>query len=366
MRITKATRNYETWLEQHTRIVKADLALKHQHMNEDPFSFLRATFYRWMQLWPEVCPDLNQAPEVLGVGDLHVENFGTWRDIEGRLVWGVNDFDEVYPLPYTVDLVRLAASMDLAIAASHLRMQPHDGCEAILRGYRQGLEKGGRPFVLEEEHRALRNMAIGELRDPVSFWQKTDQWPATRGKVPGSALQAIAKLMPEPGLDSKIVHRIAGLGSLGRERYVALAEWRGGRIAREAKALVPSACVWAAANPEEGKGHGRGPQKILYQTMLSRAVRCLDPFVHLKGRWIVRRLAPHCSRIELSSLPKERDEARLLEAMGWELGNVHLGSAKARVLLEDVETRPAKWLQNAAREMVKATTADWKDWKSAH
>jgi len=31
---------------------------------------------------------------VLAVGDLHVENFGTWRDAEGRLIWGVNDFDE--------------------------------------------------------------------------------------------------------------------------------------------------------------------------------------------------------------------------------------------------------------------------------
>ena len=30
----------------------------------------------------------------LSVGDLHVENFGTWRDSEGRLIWGINDFDE--------------------------------------------------------------------------------------------------------------------------------------------------------------------------------------------------------------------------------------------------------------------------------
>src|SRR5260370_32652719 len=49
--------------------------------------------------------------EVLAVGDLHVENFGTWRDAEGRLTWGVNDFDEAYPLPYTIDLARLATSV---------------------------------------------------------------------------------------------------------------------------------------------------------------------------------------------------------------------------------------------------------------
>jgi len=61
--------------------------------------FFRATFYRWLQLWPELCADLVKAPPVLGVGDLHIENFGTWRDEEGRLIWGVNDLDEAWPAP---------------------------------------------------------------------------------------------------------------------------------------------------------------------------------------------------------------------------------------------------------------------------
>ena len=39
------------------------------------FPFFRATFYRWAQLYPEVCADCADAPEVLAVGDLHVENF---------------------------------------------------------------------------------------------------------------------------------------------------------------------------------------------------------------------------------------------------------------------------------------------------
>ena len=47
---------------------------------------------------------------VLAIGDLHLENFGTWRDAEGRLVWGINDFDEAWALPYTNDLIRLATS----------------------------------------------------------------------------------------------------------------------------------------------------------------------------------------------------------------------------------------------------------------
>lgn len=39
---------------------------------------------------------------MLAIGDLHVENYGTWRDAEGRWVWGVNDFDEAFPMAYTI------------------------------------------------------------------------------------------------------------------------------------------------------------------------------------------------------------------------------------------------------------------------
>src|ERR1700744_6745426 len=107
--IIQATREYEAWLGRQIAVLKPDLAAKHQHMAGDPFSFFRATFYRWMQLWPEHCQACCDAPVVLGVGDLHVENFGTWRDTEGRLIWGINDFDETWRLPYTHDLTRLAA-----------------------------------------------------------------------------------------------------------------------------------------------------------------------------------------------------------------------------------------------------------------
>ena len=102
MNIVKATRQFEDWLAQRTHLNQKDLRLKHANMKAELFPFFRATYYRWAQLWPEVCPELAKAPHVLAVGDLHVENFGTWRDIEGRLIWGVNDFDEAsaYGLPH--------------------------------------------------------------------------------------------------------------------------------------------------------------------------------------------------------------------------------------------------------------------------
>src|SRR2546425_10882263 len=101
-------------------------------MSEGPFTLLRATFYRWAQIWPAHAKDLAKAPKVLAVGDLHVENFGTWRDGEGRLIWGINDFDETYPLPFASDLVRLATSAHLAIEEGHLSVRTRDSCDAIV------------------------------------------------------------------------------------------------------------------------------------------------------------------------------------------------------------------------------------------
>jgi hypothetical protein len=359
MNIVKATQQYEAWLAGHIHLLPADLRRKHQAMALDVFPFLRATFYRWMQLWPKVCADEAAAPQVLAVGDLHVENFGTWRDIEGRLVWGINDFDEVFELPYTIDLVRLAASAHIALKEARLAIAAKDACQAILAGYKKGLETGGAPFVLAEDHAWLRHMVTGVLRDPVRFWDKFDSLPSMKGRVPKSARRAIERMMPESELDYRIVHRSAGLGSLGRERYVGIAVCHGARVAREAKALAPSACVFVAS----GKAAGR----IRYQQALDRSVRDIDPFVRLRGSWIVRRLAPDCSRVELASMPKERDEGKLLHAMGFETANVHLGTPRvAKAILRDLGKRSSDWLHEAATAMVKATAADWLDWRNAH
>jgi len=355
----RATRAYEAWLGSLLRLLPADLEAKHAAMRKDRFAFLRATYYRWAERWPEVCPHLARAPEVLAVGDLHVENFGTWRDAEGRLVWGINDFDETSPLPYTNDLVRLATSAHLAIAGHGLALAERQAVAAILAGYRDALAAGGRPFVLAERSPALRAMAVARLKDPEAYWQKLESLASIRfpgGEPPAGAARALA-LLPAGCSPPRVVHRIAGMGSLGRERYLALAEWHGAVVAREAKALAPSAAAWA---------RGRPRARIRYQDALGVAVRCPDPYVRVKRRWIVRRLAPDCSRIELAELPRERDEERLLHAMGWETANVHLGTKRARSLAADLgrlDRRKAPWLHDAARRMVDAIEEDWQDFR---
>jgi hypothetical protein len=338
-----------------TVIHQKHLLRKHEKMQKNLFAFFRATFYRWIQTWPEICPDLLSAPTVLAIGDLHIENFGTWRDQEGRLVWGVNDFDEAFPLPYTNDLVRLAAGTMLAIADDQLSLKTKEACEAILGGYLEGLEAGGQPFILEEEHRCLRAMAFGSERNPRRFWKKLLSHEKLKGGVPQAVGEIFRQVMPETKSPTQYFLRMSGLGSLGRLRVVALTDSSGGNLAREVKALAPSACAWAGIG---------GTTRILYPMIVKNAVRSRDPFLQVKDSWLVRRLSPHCCRIDLDDLPKSRDEYHLLHAMGWETANVHLGSAENLTAIKrDLAKREPNWLRDAADEMVKATERDWKVWR---
>ena len=354
MNCKEATKAYESWLGKQTRVVERDLKVKHQKMSADIFSFMRATFYRWVELWRETCTDLANAPVVLAVGDLHVENFGTWRDQEGRLIWGINDFDESFALPFTNDLVRLAVSAHLAIAVNQLALRPADACEAILKGYAKGLKEGGCPFVLAERHEWLRSTVTSKLRGPVKFWEKMNTLPTVKTRIPGKAAKALEGAMPLEKLPHRVVHRVAGLGSLGRQRFVALAESDGGQIAREAKALVSSAWVWIGGEKNDSSQYDR---------IVKLAIRCPDPFLDLRKGWIVRRLAPDCSRVELAMLPKGHDEYKLLEAMGGETANIHLGTKRAvGKVISDLNKRSGGWLHTAAKAMVQVTTEDWQSW----
>jgi uncharacterized protein (DUF2252 family) len=357
MDILTATKDFEKWVGHRTDVVKSQLSDKHKQMAANPVQFLRGTFYRWTQLFPEICPELRKAPAVLSVGDLHIASFGTWRDGFGRLIWGIDDFDEAYPLPYVNDLVRLAVSAMLDASEGEIRVGLGNVVDVILDGYRTCLREGGLPFVLEEKHKWLRKIALDCLDIPADFWKKMDALPAARANVPADARKAIAALLPAPQLPYRVVRRIAGVGSLGHHRYVAISEWRGGHIALEAKAAIPSACLWARP---------AASSRIYYQLAMEQAIRCPDPFVRLSGKWLVRQLAPDSSPIDIETMSGQKDQDKLLHAMAWEAANVHLGTKRAATrITADLNSRPGKWLRTAVNDMATATIGDWKKWKKS-
>ncbi len=353
--IIVATLEYESWLHRRIDVVEPDLQLKHEKMARSLFVFLRGTFYRWVSLWLEICPELAEAPQVLAVGDLHVGNFGTWRDTEGRLVWGVNDLDEADKMPYAVDLVRLLTSAILAAREKGLALDDSVAATAVLEGYAGSLEAGGNPFILEESHPELREMALSAEREPDSFWSELVTLPCVT--PPKRTWQLLQRSLPDKSEEIAFTHRIAGVGSLGRPRYVATAYCNGGLVAREAKASLPSAWGWAKGRPKA---------RAYSVRLLKRAVRQPDPYYAAEDGWVVRRLGPHCGKIKLAQLPKQRHQRLVLKAMGSETANLHLATSDQRYnLLRDLTSRKPDWLLKAAEAMSQATEQDWKSFRSS-
>jgi hypothetical protein len=86
----------------------------------------------------------------------------------------------------------------------------------------------------------------------------------------------------------------------------------------------------------------------------------------MRGRWIVRRLSPYCSRIELTMLPANREDCRLLSSMGFETGNIHLGIPRAiKAVVQHLKRQKGGWLLQASSQMVKAVKKDWRAWRAA-
>lgn len=356
MDIKEATVNYEAWMRRCGLIVHGELVHKHARMRRNPFEFFRATYYHWAQLWPQVCAESKRAPMVLSVGDLHIDSYGTWRDKEGRMCWGVDDFDESWPLPYTNDLTRLAASAKIARKLGILSIRTKDACEILLKAYEQTLLNGGHPIVLAEKETQLEKLGIKSLKAPKSFWQRLTARPSIRGHLPRDVKKALEQTLPMPNLKYRVVRREAGLGSLGQLRFVAIADCRGGCVAREAKNLLPSASMWLNGEDSHSQSY--------YAKTMNSALRSPDPYQKIIGRWLIRRLSPDSNPINIESLPKERDEEILLQAMGTETANVHLGTRhRTRLILRDLKRRGPRWLREDAKKMAKVFLSEWKEYK---
>ena len=314
LNIGRSTSAYEAWLKQQLggSLVAKDLQRKHEKMRKDgPFAFLRASYWRWAETVLEVCPQLASAPSVLAVGDIHLENFGTWRDAEGRLIWGVNDFDEAAEMPYAIDLVRLATSALLAHARQDGRAEQIS--RDLLRGYRKGLAAPS-PIVLDRKYRWLRRIVVVSEDRRRDFWEKIHREKPKR--APPRYRKLLADSLPRGHAEACTAPRTAGTGSLGRPRWIAVAEWNGGEVVREAKALVLSG--WCRA-------HARGTLKLRCKEIGNGRYRAPDPWLTFEDDIVVRRLSPNNRKIEADDPALARLSAQAAAGDGAGAGERALG-----------------------------------------
>jgi uncharacterized protein (DUF2252 family) len=131
----------DTLVDAFADLMKADSAafrVKFRKMAADPWAFYRGSacvFYADMSTLDDEWTD-ERTGRVWTQGDLHAENFGTYMDGEGVLVFDVNDFDEAYLGPFTWDLRRFVASLALMCWQKALPDAAIDDlCARFLRAY---------------------------------------------------------------------------------------------------------------------------------------------------------------------------------------------------------------------------------------
>ena len=368
--IVKSTDAFEAWMRKRTDVSEKLLEKKHRKMSEGAFPFLRATFYRWVEQWPAVCRTLARRDQdvLLAVGDLHVENFGVWRDSRQRLVWGVNDFDDGCELPFTSDLVRLATSAMLAASTAGIKVTADVVCALMIEGYRTGLVKA-EPIVMSATGNApLTKLTRDTQEEPKTFWQKQfdahENPEVDRHDLP-KGLQDMfrASFRSGTGATFRKQKSPGGLGSLGRRRFTAVETTRKGVYdAREAKALVPSALYWL-------NRQNRMPSQTA--TLLQHAIRIPDPYFQVHDRWLIRQLAPDIAKIEMPANAEDRRLAlapALLRLMGRETANIHLGSfsrADLESRLKELD-QDERWFAAATERMTASTRSDHAAWAKRH
>ncbi|MDA0174191.1 DUF2252 domain-containing protein [Solirubrobacter taibaiensis] len=128
---------------------------KFRKMAADPFAFYRGSaplFYSDMAQLED--PWVDEATSRVWIqGDLHAENYGTYMDSAGVLVFDVNDFDEAYLGHYTWDLQRMAASLALL----GFRKALSDGSiSGLIETYAKAYTETVRLFATSEVDRNFR------------------------------------------------------------------------------------------------------------------------------------------------------------------------------------------------------------------
>ncbi|NJM45725.1 MAG: DUF2252 family protein [Alkalinema sp. RU_4_3] len=312
------------------------IALKYAAMAASPFGFLRGTCHLFYEFETPI-----ESPLVWSCGDLHLQNFGTYKGDNRTVYFDINDFDEGALAPASWDLARWLTS--LTLAASELELTPSDLSDlqtlfldsyltALLTQKAKTLSATTATGFLQD---AIRGLAD---RDRPTFLDKRTvkdgkrrQLKAIEGKsilLPEAQQQPIRDLLkpwqnshtedPEFFTILDIAARIAGTGSLGLARYLILIEGKGGpdrNYLLDLKAARPS-CVpaFSPSLPNFPTEADRILQ-IQHQNQESPPA-LLSAIASPNSSYILRELQPSNDKIELHTVKdKPKRLTNLITAM---------------------------------------------------
>jgi uncharacterized protein (DUF2252 family) len=302
----------------------ARLKRKFELIRRDPFAFFRGTCHLFYATLPRA-PVFTGAPAVLACGDLHVENFGTYKGDNRLVYFDLNDFDEAALAPFTLELVRFAASVH--VAAAHLKLAPAQAeklCRTFVETYTGSIADGKARWIERStadgmvrdlltslaqrkrnellDKRTYRVKSLRQLRiDNVHALAATG---ADRKRI-ASMLKRFAATTAHPQFFRLLdmARRVAGNGSLGVERYVLLVEGKGSpadNYLLDLKLAVPSALA-PVVKLRQPKWAGEAQRVVATQ----RIVQAISPArLHALNdadrSYVLKELQPTADRLDLA------------------------------------------------------------------
>ncbi|MHB1756113.1 MAG: DUF2252 domain-containing protein [Leptospirillum sp.] len=222
--------------------------LKFHRMREEAFSFFRATCHLFYRTLPQDSI-FTQAPKVWTSGDLHLENFGSYKGDNRLAYFDLNDFDEACLAPCTLELLRVLTS--ILVASDRFKLSARlqtDLCESFISSYcseamsekprwierslSKGLIRNLFKAVKSIDRRSFlesRSRVKGKKRRLIIDGEKAFATPKKESEEVLKILESFAEMQKKPEFYRviDIADRISGLGSLGVSRYVLLVEGRG-------------------------------------------------------------------------------------------------------------------------------------------
>ncbi|GAA4556098.1 DUF2252 domain-containing protein [Pseudonocardia xishanensis] len=376
----------DTLAEAFSDLMEADPAafrVKFRKMAADPFAFYRGSaclFYADVADREDPWAD-ERTSRVWIQGDLHAENFGTYMDGDGRLIFDVNDFDEAYLGHFTWDVTRFAASLALlgwrkAIPDADLtdligrylrayvdqvrtftrvqddrsfalRLDTCDGPvqQALLRAKlstRVALldsttETEGYDRVLREGSGVRRLDDAEEERVREAFGRYLDTIPD--GKRHTGVEYAIKDVAGRSGF---------GIGSAGLPAYTVLIEGYNQALDNDVVLSMKQGNVAAPSRvvPEEavaGVFHHHGHRTVLSQRALQAHSDRHLGWTDLDGvGFVVSEVSPYESDLDWSELTEPSDIAPVVEYLGRATAKVHcVADSDADDSIVDFQTEEA-------------------------
>ena len=224
------------------------LGRRYAAMRQTPLSFMRGTCHLFYATLPRVAA-LDEAPSAWLSGDLHAENFGTYKGDNRLTYFDVTDFDEAVLGPPTLDAVRFLAS--ILVAAGDWGLASEEGEALAARAavaYTTELASGKAAWIERESARGAMKRLFAQVAgrsrtelldrftvrkakrrrfvlDERHLLPATDETRAGVAQMVAAAGEAAHD--PEYFRVVDVARRIAGVGSVGRPRFVVLLEGRG-------------------------------------------------------------------------------------------------------------------------------------------